>query len=183
MKKVDLVQTTILIVALLLGYSAIEAVISFLSLMGYYSEIFYASSGMHSPILSTLLIVLFLAGSCFILIKNARRYAEAILKNETEAAWDVTATVDLDRRNLIFVLLIGMGIYTLIQALPHLLLDLFGLFQNKVSYDAYKTKKTDSATIAIEFLKVTIGVFLIYAAPAISGFIDTKAGVKTEDGS
>jgi hypothetical protein len=183
MKKIDLVHTAILIIGLLAGYSALQTFIGFFSMAAYYSDIFYANRGMQNPVMPTLLIVLLFAGACAFLIRYGKKIAEKILQNEPGSSADETATVQLDRHNLIMVLLIGMGVFTLMDPLPHLLINLFELFRNKVTVDEFRTKSVDGNTIATELLKLTMGFFLIYAAPTITNFIEKKIPAKTESGS
>src|ERR1700733_2715555 len=106
MKKVDLLQTTILIVAILAGYDAVQNLISLLSYTAYGNDLYRLQS--ISPIIYNLLMLVLHAIACVILIRNARKYASSILSDEEETSWEAVAEWQLDRRNIIFVLFIGM---------------------------------------------------------------------------
>jgi hypothetical protein len=175
MKKIDLIHATILIIALLAGYSAINTFIALLSFSGYISDIFMSESRMGAPLVSTLVTVILLSGTCILLIKNGRKLAERILKNDPETASDQTSDIPLDRHSLIFVLLIGMGIYIMIQAIPATLSDLFDLFQNKIATDLFKHTTPDKEKVIVELLRITVGAFLVFAAPTLTNWIDRQS--------
>jgi hypothetical protein len=183
MKKIDLVHTGVLIIALMLGYSALQTLISFFSMAGYYSDVFFSSKGMQSAGIPTLLSLLLLSGACAALVKYGRTIAEKILQNEPESVDGDQVAVHLDRHNLIMVVLIGLGVFTVLNPLPHFLVDIYELFRNKVTVDEFRTRTVDADTIAVELLKLTMGFFLIYAASPITNFIEKKIPAKTESGS
>ena len=186
MKKVDLVHTTIIIIALLAGYSALQQILGLLSVLGYVSDIFLSLRGPdYGTIVLYLITLAMYVIICVVLIRKGRSYAAAILKNEPEATWEDAPQVQLDRRNLIFVLLIGMGIYTIMETLPYLIRNLFELFRNKAGAD-YLTApraKPGTPTIATELLKVTLGAFLLYVSAPITNFIEKNIAVKLKSDS
>jgi hypothetical protein len=176
MKKIDLIHTTILIIALLAGYSAINTFIGLLSFSGYISDVFMSESRMSGPLVSTLISVILLSGTCILLIKNGRKLAGKILDADPPTDTGQTADVQLDRHSLIFVLLIGLGLYIMIQAVPGVLKDLFDLFQNKIATDLFKHSTPDKDKVIVELLRITIGAFLVFAAPTLTNLIDRQPG-------
>jgi hypothetical protein len=181
MKKVDLLQTTILIVAILAGYDAVQNLISLLSYMAYGNDLYRLQS--ISPIIYNLLMVVLHAIACVILLRNARKYATAILSDEEETSWEAAAEWQLDRRNIIFVLFIGMGLYTLIQAIPYAIDHFLEFFTSKVSRDPMQPQSARKNLLLVELLRTTIGGFLIYAAPSLTNYIDKKIAVRLDSGS
>ncbi len=173
MKKIDLIHTTILITAILAGYSAME----YLFYLG--ANLVYSISPYFSfeRMFYDLLMVVLFSIACAVLVKNGRKYAGLILKDDPEGSWDEAARLQLDRRNLLLVLFIGLGMYTLIQYLPYVLNDLFQLYRDKVSYGLDKESNSKKTPLVIEFLRATLGAFLIYAAPALTDFIIKKTAV------
>lgn len=172
MKKFDLIHTTLLIVAILSGYSALQYLFSLLASLTY--------SGIRGPagvaLLYNFLVMGFYVIACIILIKGAKKYTVLILKNEPEALAEDAPKWDLDRRNVIFVLFIGIGLNTLIQYLPFVVTNIFQLFRDKVS----RTQAPGSGVqlIAVELLRVIAGFFLIYAAPNLTNFIEKNIAVR-----
>jgi hypothetical protein len=179
MKKIDLVHTAILIVAILAGYSAIEYLFYVMANLVYSISPYFSFERMFYD----LLMVILFSIACAVLVKNGRKYAGLILKDEPEGSWDEAARLQLDRRNLLLVLFIGLGLYTLIQYLPYVLNDLFQLYRDKVSSGLDKQSDSKKAPLVIEMMRVTIGAFLIYAAPALTDFIIKKIAVRPDSES
>jgi hypothetical protein len=115
-----------------------------------------------------------------VLIRNGRRLAELILKNEPEGSWEEASYWDLDRRNVIFVVFIGTGLYTLVADIPGLLVHLYQLFAEKVAPALLRTPDVNRTTLATDLLRITIGTFLIYAAPNLTNFIEKMIAVRLD---
>jgi hypothetical protein len=194
MKKIDLVHTTILIVAVLCGYSALQSIFY---ILGVLSDVDlyrqrptdYASLDIHlflsgGNLLPTIIQVALFSAACIILIRNGKKYAAAILQRaEPGAADENSVGVHLDRYNIIFALFIGLGLYTLIQALPNALYHSFQQFAYKISNDLYKTLTPLKDHLIMEWLRVVIGALLIYAAPSLTNYIEKKIAVRLDSGS
>jgi hypothetical protein len=169
MKKIDLIQTTILIIAIMLGYQAINMLINWLP------TLFFSLSEGNYNFIFTLLLVIVLGICCMLLIKKSRAIAITILKNEPESSQDDFAQLQLDRDHLIFALLIGMGLYYLIWSIPNVALDLFKLYRYKVAPGSFRSALPDSDRIIVELLRITLGAFLVYAAPILTKIISKRA--------
>lgn len=176
MKKVDLIHTTVLIVAILNGYSALQYVLSAITAATFTST-FYPSRNRLDETIGFLIIAAFFAVIAFVLIKNGRLYADLILKYDPEKESDDAPKFDLDRSHLLFVLFIGTGLYVMIQALPHALYNTWLLFSTKVS-PANSEAPVGGNKIAVELLQVTIGALLIYAAPNLTNFIEKNIAAR-----
>jgi hypothetical protein len=181
MKKFDLVHTTILIVAILCGYSALRLVLEMLSGLFFITSM-YGPSTFTFFFASLIQAAVFLI-ACIILIRNGRTYAAALLRIDSaeKPSGDDAVEWQLDRRNILFVLFIGLGLYSLIEAIPPVLTQAYSLFQAKISTDFAKTPARDS--IAIDLLRIAIGALLIYAAPTLTNFIDKTIAVRLDSGS
>jgi len=181
MKKFDLVHTTILIVAILCGYSALRMVLDMLTGLLYITSIYGPSP--FTFISVSLIQAAVFSIACFILIRNGRAYATALLRIDPveESSEDDAVEWQLDQRNILFVLFIGLGLYSLIQAIPPVLTQAYSLFKDKISTDFTKTPARDS--IAIDLLRIVIGALLIYAAPTLTNFIDKTIAIRLDSGS
>ena len=179
MKKADLLHTTILIVAILSGYSALQYAINLLSSLAY--------TGAHllpaETLLYNLLLALLFSAACILLVRNSRKYAAALLKEEDETPGENSLEWQLELRNFIFVLFIGLGLYTLIQSVPYVFAELFELFRDRISFDRFKRDPAVKVNLIVELLRVTIGAFLVYAAPLLTNFIDKKIVVRLDSAS
>jgi hypothetical protein len=195
MKKLDLLHTTILIVAILCGYSALQSILYILTLLSdmdlYHLQAQdHASLDVHlflsatGSILPTIVQVALFSAACIILVRNGKKYAAAILQRaEPGAADENNVEVQLDRYNILFALFIGIGLYTLIQALPNALYHSFQQFTDKISNDLYKSLTPGKDRLIMEWLRVTIGALLIYAAPSLTNFIESTIAVRLDSGS
>jgi hypothetical protein len=139
MKKFDLVHTTILIVAILCGYSALRLVLDMLTGLFLIAGMYGTST---LPFISANLIqavIYFIA--CIILIRKGRTYATAILRigPAEKPSEDDSVEWQLDRRNILFVLFIGLGLYSLIEAIPPVLTQAYALFKDRISTRFCKT--------------------------------------------
>jgi len=180
MNKTDLIHTTILIVGILCGYSALQSALYFLTSLTYSAD-FYHLQGIASP-LENLIPVALYSIACAILIRNGRKYATSIHNNDEKSFAEDNVVWQLDRRNLIFILFVGMGLYTLILAVPYVISDFFDLFKDKIGALGL-IKPAKKNFLVAELLRMTIGVFLIYAAPSFTNFIDKTIAVRLDSGS
>jgi len=180
MKKIDLIHTTILIVAIMAGYSAITTFIYLLSSIAYAGDTEYRHLSLTMltyPLIATGLF----SAACIILIRNARRYSKLLLRDEPEGSWEDASKWDLDRQSILLVLFIGIGLHTLIQSAPLVLSDAYMLFKNKVSNDLLRTENPPKASdLIIQLLRVTIGTFLVYAAPNLTNFIEKNIATRLD---
>lgn len=168
MKKIDLVHTTILIVAILTGYSAVIYLIMALSAIADLSDLLYLRNSIGQRLTYYLVIAALFAIACGILLKNGQKYAVALLKDEPSGSWDDAVLWQLDQEHLLRILFIGMGMYTLIQSIPFALDELFELFKDKIHPDPLKTMGNQKSSIAVELIRIVFGAFLLYAAPALT---------------
>ena len=177
MKKFDLIHTTVLIVAILIGYMALQYVVSAISAIAFSVSSNYAGSNLQQVVTGYLVIAAFFAAAAFVLIKNGRKCTDLILRYDPETEFDDAPKFDLDRGNLLFVLFIGIGLYVVIQALPNALYNIWMLFSTKIS-PSNSNAPVDGSKIALELLRVTIGALLIYAAPNLTSFIENKIAAR-----
>src|SRR5580700_2417656 len=80
MKKIDLLHTTVLIVAILCGYLALQTFLGILNFTVYYSESLFDRSG--AAILPTFIQAAAYTIACIILARNSKRIATALLGND-----------------------------------------------------------------------------------------------------
>ena len=182
MKKFDLIHTTVLIVAILIGYMALQYVISAISAIAFSASSNYSGTNLMQLVTSYLVIAAFFAASALVLIRNGRKCAALILRYDPETELDDALKLDLDRSNLLFVLFIGLGLYTLIQALPNALYNIWQLFGTKIS-PSNSNAPVDGNKIALELLRITIGALLIYAAPGLTNFIEKNIAPRLNGGA
>lgn len=84
MKKIDLVHTTVLIVAVLAGYSALEYIFYLLVSITEALDSSYLYTQSSGLFLHYCLLILLFAAASIILVRNGRKYAGLLLKDEPE---------------------------------------------------------------------------------------------------
>lgn len=182
MKKTDLIHTTVLIVAVLCAYSALQHLLTGLSYTLYSSDLF--NRNISAFIYPELIQAFVLAIACIIMVRNGRKIADNLSgsrlnqkEEETDAVPGDSIEWQLDRHNIIFVLFIGIGLFTLIQYIPALLNELISRFREKAgALDLMKPAGRDY--LILDLLRVTIGAFLIYAAPTLTNHIDSTIAAR-----
>src|ERR1700754_3976576 len=171
MKKLDLIHTTVLIVAIFAGYAALQYFISFLSSLAYVLEVYYMDTQLIERFLYNLILIASFSAVCILLIKNGRRYTTTLLKYDPEMDWDNEILWQLDRKTMIFVVFIGIGLYMLVHSIPYTISYFIDLFRSKVGGEPGKEATARSGFI-IQLLQVSLSIFLIYSAPTLTNFIE-----------
>lgn len=174
MKKSDLIHVTVLIAAILLGYTALECLLGLLSLLTRWED---TSSG--TVIYELVLTALFSLASV-LLIRYSRQVTGVILKDEP--ANPEGSRWELDRRNILFVLFIGLGIFICIQAIAYGIGDFFDVYSNQVNPGAYKRVSIRNGLL-IQSLRALMGFLLIYGAPNFTNLIERTIAHKLHNGS
>ncbi|HTR29982.1 MAG TPA: hypothetical protein VMH27_11980 [Puia sp.] len=204
MRKIDLLHTTILIVAILCGYAALRELLGVLNATFYASDIFYARSGYGAFILPSLIEAGGYVVACIVLIRNSERIAVSMLGNSrpeyeeflegeepSAAAPEMAEEPDqlewkLDRMTVLYVFFIGLGLYTLIEYIPDLLNSVIGQFKTEVS-GALRLVQPERRNyrdyLLLDALRATIGALLIYAAPTLTNFIERTISIRLQPGS
>jgi len=180
MKKFDLVHTTILIIAVLAGYSAMEYLFYLLSSLAYTGEAYHATRQFSERSVYFLIMIVLYAAACVFLVKNSRKYAGLLLKDEPEGSWEDASKWQLDRSNIILVLFLGIGLYVLVHALPYAVNDLYDLFKSKVDSSMFSQDSTKRDSLIIELLRIVVGALLVYAAPNLTQFIERTIAVRLD---
>ena len=81
-------------------------------------------------------------------------------------------------------LFIGLGLYTLIQYIPLLLNQLISQFRDKVGEGALNlTKPPERDYLILYLIRVTAGAVLIYAAPALTNYIEKVLSTRLQSES
>jgi hypothetical protein len=177
MKKIDLLHTTILIMALLCGYSALQTIVTFLMVIGAATEIRDPGSTWWSTFLGYLVEILAFIAAMIILVRNGRRYAGRLLGDREVDQSEASPALQADRADILFVLFVGMGLYMVIQALPYALQHLFELFQSKVSAfpgESEGTLRSAKHYLIYELLRITVGIALTYGAANLANIIENS---------
>lgn len=163
MKKSDLIHVTVLIVAILLGYSALEYLLATLALLTRWDD----TPG--SRIVYEIVLAALFALACGLLIGNSRKLTGTLLKDEPASA--EASQWDLDRRNILFVLFIGLGVFIFIQAIAYAAGDFYDVYANQANPGA-NSRVSIRNGLLIQTLRALMGFLLIYGAPNLTNLIE-----------
>lgn len=178
MKKADLIHTTLLVVGILAGYNGLEYLVTTISDVAYLGIPYFHGS---ERFLYDLILTLLYGAGSILLIRKGHRLTAAIMKEQGDASED-SSSWELDRRNILFVLFIGIGVYVVVQASAYAIGDVYDIFSNKIS-SGTNNRITIRNGVLIQLLRLTMGAFLIYASPTLTNFIEKNIAVRLERGT
>lgn len=172
MKRLDLVQLTIIIVGIFSGFYLIGLIPKFLFyLFSWFSDGLRGGYLMGEFIENILLVSFYLLVSIYA-IKNSKHFAEWIC-NKANLTADINFA--LDTRELLFTLFIGLGIYGLIKNLSGFLVLSYRYVRSKNSFEGvHEISDTMGYDIATYFISVLLFFTLVYYANVFADFAAAK---------
>ncbi len=178
MKKLDVIQLTLIIIGLLVLYNAIPIAIQFLSygFMWFYEGL-KGGDYMFGFIETILFLAFYLIFSIYI-INNSKKIASAKIN---KAQLNSEININLNKTELLYTVFIAIGLYGMIVNLPSFVRDSYFLI--KKSNSDLNSIDAERVTASILFTKgFTIGLFfiLLYYADVFSEFLSKKINNKEE---
>lgn len=172
MKRLDLVQLTIIIVGIFSGFYLIGLIPQFLFYLFSWLNDGLRGGYLLGAFIQNILLVSFYLLVSIYAIKNSKHFAEWVCN---KAALNADINFALDARELLFVFLIGVGIYGIIKNLPELLVNGYNFIKSSNSFNN-ETEMTKNAgsNLAIQFVTVFLLVVLIYYAKVFANFAASK---------
>ncbi len=163
MKRLDVVQLTIIIVGLLIGYQLLTFIPQFLYLfISWFGEGLKGGYYLESFILSILQMAFYLIAVIYF-IRKSKHFAEWICH---KASLNGAVNFALNKTELLFVLFTGIGVYGLIKNLPALLVNVFYKIKSGNSLMAATAfeqgKSVSIADIFIQLFMVLLFFILVY---------------------
>ncbi len=180
MKRLDLVQLTIIIIGLFSGFFFINLVPQFIVYMTtWFGDGLRGGYFMESFIENILIMAMYLLIALYA-IKNSKHFAEWICN---KANLDARVDFSLDKADLLFVLFIGLGLYGLIKNLPPLLVRLFNRIKDNNSFPIDDQSHPFSTSEMVSQSLIVLCFFvLVYYAKTFSDFFAGKINnVEPED--
>jgi hypothetical protein len=168
MKKIDIIQTTIIIVGILVGYSAIQII------LGLFTQIAYTQELGGPSVLFQYILFGALHAACSIVLISKSKKISLLIVDES----DDSVQINISRTDIIFAMIVGIGLYTLIQPVPQVLTDIFFFFKNEVRSNGDTVIPSKKEAFAVELLRVLFGFFIIYGAPTFTNIITDKIASK-----
>lgn len=171
MKRLDLVQLTIIIVGIFSAFFFIISLPQFL----FYIYTWFSDGAKGGYYLDSLFVNIIISGSylfaAWYCIIKSKHFAEWICHN---AKLNAEINFALDKVALLFVLFVGLGIYGLIKNLPALLVDAFKLIKKSNSNTFLETPGPSTPGFIIEVFTVLLFFTLVYYAKVFADFFAGK---------
>lgn len=152
MKRSHLIQIAIIAVSLICGYKAIE------SLAGAMITILYEFSYndfSQSVIIQYILLTAFYFGIFFLSVRYNRQIADYIDKQGQSTAGSGSETVNLlvEQRSLLFIVIVGLCLVTLITEIPTIILSIYSYFKKEVGGNPFgSAADIDFKNAAVKFV-------------------------------
>lgn len=172
MKRLDLVQLTIIIVGIFSGFFFLLSLPQFLLyLYSWFREGLRGGGYMETVIWNIIVSGSYLLAA-FYCIKQSKQFAQWICNNG-----ELNAEVNfaLDKSELLFMLFIGLGIYGLITHVPVLLVGIFKKIKDYSSHIETDTLgATGSSNLAVQSITILSFFTLVYYAKIFADFFAGK---------
>lgn len=173
MKRLDLVQLTIIIVGIFSAFFMIGLVPAFLFyLFSWFSDGLRGGYLMQAFIENIILVSIYLIAAIYC-IKHAKQFAGWICD---KANLHSDINLSLDKTELLFVLFTGLGVYGLIKTLPLFLINIYGYIKNsnRLASGAELTAVIPGSDIAVQAISILLFFSLVYYANVFSDFLSAK---------
>ncbi len=173
MKRAQLIEWGIIVIALIFGYKFVESIITVLVQVIY---------GLTSPDLATemirmLVIIGLYATGFLVVIKNSHKLAVYLSGPDSQ---ENNLPVKIGKRSLLQVILIAICAFAILTHLADIIYYIFEVFRNEVRTKSLLDLHEDYSgapityTITIKCIRVVIAIILIYASKNISDWLIRK---------
>lgn len=171
MKRTDLVQLAIIIAGIFIAYAFVAAFPSLLFSVYNWMESGFRGGTYMEHFLGTFILYGFYFVAAAVAISKSKQLAAWLCE---KADFKGTVYLPLNKKDLLYTLFIGLGVYGLIQQLPKLLVNLFNKIKSRNSFMTDDSIGNLSASYLItEFITVLLFFVLVYYAGV---FADLLAG-------
>jgi hypothetical protein len=168
MKRTELIEYGVIIVGLILGYQTITAILGIVVnvLISFNADF---TGGIGAAILTYFLYISTYSLSFFLVIKFRKKIAKLI-----NGPADETVNLNLNKKSILHITIIAIGITTIVSVIPEILMYLFRSFKNSVeSYDDFADNFGDKEN-QLEFwgdiILLAITIILLRFSSNIAGY-------------
>ena len=174
MKRLDLVQLTIIIIGLISAFFCLRLVPGFLIYMfSWFSGGLKGGYIMEAFIENIILIACYLLFSLFT-VRNSKQLAGWV---STKANLQSDINFALNKTELLFALFLGLGLYGLIDELPLLLIKGYNFIKEANSHSlmsSLSAEKIPKELVIRKFITVSLFLILVIYAKAFAEFFAAK---------
>jgi hypothetical protein len=167
MKRVQLIETGIIIIALIFGYKFFESIFTALV------QIFYSFEGMQDDILKMLVPTIFMIAIyavCFVLlVKRSGQLATYLQGNENND----NIPIKIGKKSLLQVILISICIFTILANIPGMILYLVEAFKEKAGRynpDNINNNSFQWHGFKVDAIQVIVAIVVIFFSKDITNW-------------
>ncbi len=175
MKNSNPVQLVILIIAVLLGYNALQTVPYFFWLFYRWVADGLTIADTFDNMAINFLFIAFYVIAAAVLIKNSKYFSEKI----SEAApLPFSANISINKADILHATLIAMGVYILLTRLPKLLIKIYLVIKEKNTPQTYDGPNfiLPGDSILEFIIIIALAIILVgYAKPITKYLVDSHA--------
>ena len=172
MKRLDLVQLTLIITGIISLFFFMGLIPRFMIyFISWFSDGLRGGYYMQAFIENILLLAVYLLYSIFC-IKNSKRLAEWI---SNRASLHADINFALNKKELLFALFLGLGIYGMARELPALLTDVYHIIrESNMRSIEQEYKKSSSERLIIELISFSLFLVLVLYAKTFADFFAAR---------
>jgi|GEM_PF-2076661 len=167
MKKGDVVQLIVIIIAFIIGFSAFQFFIDTVVHLLYILSVEEAGSNMLSPVIVTIIITLLQAVLCWLLLLRSSKIADFIYE---KTGMGTSFKIVSRPNDLLYILLIITGFYFLLQHIPVLIKGLVNAFRSKATSRFDVPENNSNIDWTITCIKILVPAVLLMAARPIANY-------------
>lgn len=167
MKKGDIIQLTVIIIALIIGFNAIKFFIDTVVNVLYIISMEDMGRNLLSPLIVTILITLLQSALCWILLLRSAKIADFIYE---KTGMGTSFKIVSQPNDLLYILLIITGCYFLLQHIPVLIKGLVSAFRSKATSRFDVPEYNSNIDWTLTFIKILVPAVLLMAARPIANY-------------
>jgi len=173
MKRIQLIEIAIIVVALVCGFKAFDSLIGIVIATFYQFAYSYTDAG---PSIIQYILLTAIYFGIFLLLVRKRKLIALYIHGQGQAADTDTEeqaiNITLYQDNLLFIVIVALCLVTLITEIPAILIGIYDYFKKESSGGRYSAENINFKAAAIK-LVVTV-IILFYAKPISKWFAGTS---------
>jgi hypothetical protein len=173
MNKNQLIEVSVIVVAIIMVFKAFESLISIMvaAMYGFYYSSFEGNSFL---IVSNLLFLIIYVIAFFILIKNRFRIINYINQDhEVKPADDYRQIVNISQQQLLYIILVVLTLVSLISSLAVIINYGIDFFSEEIK-DEHQIRTTQYGDFKANCIKAIVAGVILYYSKSLSEFFARK---------
>jgi hypothetical protein len=172
MKRAQLIEWGIIVIALIFGFKFLEGCISLIIQFSYA----FGEPDIATTLLPVILVLGLYAAGFFLVIKNSHKLAIYLAGSDSP---DTNISLRIGKRSMLQVILIGICCFTILSRLADIIYFLFPAFRHEVRGNrlldlSANSTSPDKITFVIDLIAIILAMIIIYASKNIADWMIRK---------